>query len=125
MTYQEQLKDPRWQRKRLEVLTRADWTCERCKEKTKTLHVHHQYYISKRLPWEYPPFCFQCLCVDCHERATNAPEVARSMGITPFWGWEIGVDHFGEEIYEMAHSDAWNEKHKEIVHALHAEPETP
>lgn len=66
-TYSEKLKDPRWQKKRLEVLERDKWTCQGCSDKTSTLHVHHQYYISGKEPWEYQNTCFLTLCESCHE----------------------------------------------------------
>ena len=38
-TYLEKLKDPRWQKKRLEILERDGWKCMACGEKEKTLRV--------------------------------------------------------------------------------------
>jgi hypothetical protein len=40
MSYADLLKDPRWQKKRLEVLESNGWACEACGSATKTLHVH-------------------------------------------------------------------------------------
>lgn len=70
--YAEQLKDPRWQRKRLEVLQRNCFSCFECGAKDKTLHVHHGYYERGLAPWEYPDNSLHCLCEDCHERAQGA-----------------------------------------------------
>lgn len=67
MTYAEKLKDPRWQKKRLEVLERDDWKCINCHSKTKTLHVHHISYIWDKEPWEYHINNFKTFCIDCHE----------------------------------------------------------
>lgn len=66
MTYSEKLLDPRWQRRRLEILSRDDFTCRHCESKTRTLHVHHRYYITGREPWEYPDVALETLCTDCH-----------------------------------------------------------
>lgn len=66
--YQEKLKDPRWQKKRLEVLNRDGWKCRCCDADSKTLHVHHRYYVSGRDPWDYPDWCFMALCDKCHKR---------------------------------------------------------
>src|SRR5262245_56290118 len=52
LSYQEKLRDPRWQRKRLEILERDQWTCQRCHSTTKTLHVHHRIYRHGLEPWE-------------------------------------------------------------------------
>lgn len=61
------LKDPRWQRKRLEKLQDADWTCSCCGIKEKTLHVHHPKYRHGAMPWEYELDELEVLCDDCHE----------------------------------------------------------
>lgn len=67
MSYADLLKDPRWQRKRLEVLEAADWTCSHCAETSRTLHVHHMRYIGGKAPWEYDPADLAVLCDSCHE----------------------------------------------------------
>lgn len=68
MTYSEKLKDPRWQKKRLEILKRDNWTCQNCQSTTKTLHVHHLKYNGN--PWEANNNDLQTLCEDCHEQET-------------------------------------------------------
>lgn len=65
-TYFEKLKDPRWQKKRLEALARYYWTCERCGDTESTLHVHHRQYFKGREPWEYEVGQLAVLCEDCH-----------------------------------------------------------
>lgn len=65
-TYYELLQDPRWQRKRLEVLQRNDFRCEKCNAPDKTLHVHHKRYVKGWKPWEYPDHDLEGLCEDCH-----------------------------------------------------------
>lgn len=65
--YAELLKDPRWQRKRLDVLDRADWTCQRCGCTSRTLHAHHKHYLKGRKPWDYDDDLLECLCDTCHE----------------------------------------------------------
>ena len=67
MTYKEQLLHPRWQRRRLEILQRADWKCEKCREEDKTLHVHHKIYRKGAMAWEYEDDELIALCKDCHE----------------------------------------------------------
>ena len=66
MTYAEKLKDPRWQKKRLEIMQRDEFTCQFCKEKEKTLHVHHKSYIYGKEPWDYNDNNFITLCYECH-----------------------------------------------------------
>lgn len=66
-TYAEKLKDPRWQRKRLEILQRDDFTCRACGSRDNTLHVHHIRYFRGRNPWDYKEFYLVTLCEGCHE----------------------------------------------------------
>lgn len=65
--YAEKLKDPRWQRKRLEIFTRDKWTCCECGDSKSELQLHHKRYIKGREPWEYADHCFKTLCVNCHK----------------------------------------------------------
>lgn len=65
-TYGELLKNPNWQRKRLEMLEAAGWSCKVCAATEKTLHVHHKQYIKGRKPWEYENSELEVLCEDCH-----------------------------------------------------------
>lgn len=84
--YSEMLKDPRWQRRRLEVLQRQDFTCESCEATEKTLHVHHTYYEKGKKPWEYPDGALRCLCKDCHERVTGQQQtLARELARLSSW----------------------------------------
>jgi hypothetical protein len=73
-TYAEKLRDPRWQKKRLEIMQRANFACEDCGTTTVTLNIHHAYYRRGYEPWEYPDDSYQCLCENCHEVATRAKE---------------------------------------------------
>jgi hypothetical protein len=66
MTYGEKLKDPRWQKKRLEILNRDEFTCQQCLDTTRTLMVHHRYYTKGLEPWEYEDSCYKTLCDVCH-----------------------------------------------------------
>lgn len=82
LTYWEKLKDPRWQRRRLEILQKADFSCGRCGDAESTLHVHHRIYRKKKQPWEYDDDELECLCEDCHMGAENDREtVSEAMAI--------------------------------------------
>jgi len=72
MTYAEKLKDPRWQRKRLEVMERDNFRCRHCYDDKETLHVHHTYYLKGKDPWDYPDDAYLTLCKECHEDIGNA-----------------------------------------------------
>lgn len=67
LTYSEQLRHPKWQRKRLEVLQAAGWECENCGDKETTLNVHHKRYIKGRMAWEYGRDELVALCEPCHQ----------------------------------------------------------
>jgi hypothetical protein len=66
LSYAERLKDPRWQRRRLEILQRSDFTCERCDAVDRTLHVHHKLYRKGAMPWDYADHELEALCESCH-----------------------------------------------------------
>ncbi len=66
-SYSEKLRDPRWQKKRLEIMRRADFKCEDCGAADKTLNVHHSLYRSGVEPWEAWNSTLRCVCEDCHE----------------------------------------------------------
>lgn len=71
-TYADKLKDPRWQRKRLEVMENASWECLNCGSKDSELQVHHPAYLKGKEPWEYDESQLECLCKDCHKVRTDA-----------------------------------------------------
>lgn len=73
MTWLAQLRHPKWQRKRLEVLQRDGWMCQRCCAEDKTLNVHHKRYTKGSMAWEYSNADLLSLCEDCHE-LTHAEE---------------------------------------------------
>lgn len=63
-TYSEKLRDPRWQKKRLEILGRDNFTCVKCGDKETELHVHHLKYNG--LPHEADSTDLETLCKHCH-----------------------------------------------------------
>lgn len=65
--YDKLLLRPEWQRKRLEILSYSDFRCQLCGSKTQTLHVHHSYYESGKMPWEYPNGSMISLCDKHHD----------------------------------------------------------
>lgn len=68
MDYNEQLKSPKWQKKRLEVFNRDDFRCKCCNRNDLQLNVHHKIYITKLLAWEYSDNNYITLCGNCHEK---------------------------------------------------------
>lgn len=84
LTYSDKLKDPRWQKKRLQIFERDHWTCQWCFGTTKTLAVHHKVYKSKIEPWDYEDSELLTVCEDCHqydydERASAEHDLLRAL----------------------------------------------
>jgi len=67
MTYKEKLKDPRWQKKRLEIMQRDGFQCQCCFDRESTLVVHHKKYITNKEPWDYDNEYLITICEDCHD----------------------------------------------------------
>jgi len=70
LSYSEKLRDPRWQKKRPEILQRDDFHCRQCGDGLTTLHVHHCFYRQGFEPWDYPDESLVTLCANCHEVET-------------------------------------------------------
>ena len=111
-TYSEKLKDPRWQKKRLEILNRDKFTCQFCEDTKSTLNVHHKYYLRGLDPWEYPNPSLITYCERCHKVVSD--DKGETLDIlynflsgyfTPF---DIGY------IYEMAFNMVQDETHKRL-----------
>ena len=71
MTYKEKLLDPRWQKKRLEILQRDNFSCCMCCDTKTTLHIHHLSYSSSRNPWDSEEWDMRTLCEACHCLSTH------------------------------------------------------
>lgn len=82
MTYQDQIKSPKWQKKRLEVLEQNQFACIECGSADEQLHVHHPFYQKGRKIWEYTTEELRCLCATCHDKlhALN-DEINQAMGL--------------------------------------------
>jgi hypothetical protein len=69
--YSDLLKDPRWQKKRLEIMKRDKFTCQLCTDTKSTLHIHHKEYIKGKDPWDYSDNILITLCEFCHNLITD------------------------------------------------------
>lgn len=67
MEYSRKLQNPKWQKKRLEIMQRDNFQCKLCGCNDKELHVHHRWYQFGNEIWDYPDSCFETLCFECHE----------------------------------------------------------
>lgn len=69
ISWKDQYKHPLWQKKRLEALEVAGFSCEHCDDSESQLHVHHKQYFKGRRIWEYELSELSVLCEACHEEA--------------------------------------------------------
>jgi hypothetical protein len=67
--YSQKLTHPKWQKRRLEILQKADWKCVCCGQADQQLEIHHLQY-GEGEPWDVPDSFLECLCHDCHEFRT-------------------------------------------------------
>lgn len=65
--YSKKLRDPRWQKKRLEIMQRDTFACRKCGDTKSELHVHHIHYLKGKELWEVPNESLVTLCRSCHE----------------------------------------------------------
>jgi len=77
--YSKKLLDPRWQKKRLEILQRDDFHCVNCGDGEETLHVHHCYYKRDCQPWDYENTSLVTLCKSCHETETEFANIQKNL----------------------------------------------
>ena len=75
-SYFEKFKDPRWQKKRLEILNRDGWECKICGEREAQLQVHRTKYHKE--PWDASDEDLETLCEICHENITKKLKDIRS-----------------------------------------------
>jgi len=64
-TYKKKLSNPLWQKRRLEILQRDQFTCQMCTDTKTELHVHHKNYTGE--PWEAPEEDLTTFCAHCHK----------------------------------------------------------
>lgn len=105
--YAEKLKDPRWQKKRLEILNRDNFSCSECNNKTDQLQVHHCYYVKNRSPWNYPNFSLMTLCSKCHSNKYNEEDT----GITQ---WEEAINFIMEGDKMPLQYEGWSDPFWEL-----------
>ena len=74
-TYSEKLKDPRWQRKRLEIMQRDNFACTQCGDAKTTLNVHHWQYSKE--PWDVKNEDLTTVCRSCHEEIEQCKDLTK------------------------------------------------
>lgn len=100
-SYVEKLKDPRWQKLRLQCFERDQFTCQVCGDKDNSLQVHHKGYHGE--PWETPIGMLQTLCESCHNyRSRIDKELCDSVRLIYD---EFFFDEYGEPSCTDIHVD--------------------
>jgi len=115
MTYQEKLRTPQWQKKRLAIFDRDEWKCTRCADNFTTLHVHHLYYSAGADPWDYPDRALVTLCELCHQKVEFMKWVAR-VGIVQLKKLDFPPEDV-KEVLDLVYRRVYLNPHKES--ALH------
>ncbi len=64
VSYSNKLKNPKWQKRRLEIMQRDNFECKCCLSTTTELNVHHFNYSKE--PWESEDFELITICNNCH-----------------------------------------------------------
>lgn len=75
--YSQKLKDPRWQKLRLEVMSANNFNCEICGDGSVTLNVHHKEYFKGHEPWEYSTKQLAVICDGCHEEVHSSIDMLK------------------------------------------------
>lgn len=130
-SYAELLKDPRWQRKRLEVMERDNFTCRWCGADDKTLNIHHLHYIKGRKPWEYENDDLLTVCEGCHkdDKGLRGNAEAQLVEVLKMGGWSSehlqgvanALDSLG--IHQFRVDGVWNVHFGNMIKDIFADPD--
>jgi len=106
-TYSEQLKDPRWQKKRLEIMSRDNFKCMECGSGKSTLNVHHIKYEKGNAPWQYEDSNFKTLCDNCHSLEHMTDRIMASSELDKKIELEREINYWDD--YEINKNIDWND----------------
>lgn len=110
-TYSELLRSPLWQKKRLEIMQRDNFTCQHCGCEGRELQVHHKVYHKDAKPWEYDDSELITLCELCHAAETvskremyklfmEVNKLSRELGFSEQLLW-VALVYIYDELMEM------------------------
>ena len=92
MTYSDKLRNPRWQKRRLQILARDAFTCALCGDTETELHVHHNRYTAYGTPpWLYDDEDLVTLCAHCHLVVESTKGTSEIKKILKFKNHESGL----------------------------------
>jgi hypothetical protein len=90
--------NPGWQKRRLEIMQRDNWTCQRCYNTEEQLEVHHLVYRGKTKYQDYLDCELITLCRSCHQRETDNLDKA-----IQYFNYQIRTSGMlSDEIMELA-----------------------
>jgi len=102
-SYAEKLRDPRWQRRRLEIFQRDNWKCQLCSRTDLELHCHHLYRTTED-PWDEPDLHLLTVCQLCHEQQPSNPHGGfknpKRLYLTDQEWWDEHKDRYDSETQE-------------------------
>ena len=91
LSFAEQYKHPNWQKKRLEILERDNFTCQCCGDKESQLHVHHTFYTKGVMIWDHENYQLLTMCDGCHAEYHNIKDcVVSGLGMLLFSNAKCG-----------------------------------
>lgn len=118
MTYKEKLKDPRWQKKKCEIMIRDKFTCQECGSQEKTLCVHHKTYdnCTDGDPWTCPDEDLVTWCEDCHNKFHHDEKkdyIERMLDSDTFFGLYNALVKISNE-----ENKEWGDEWKKMLYEL-------
>lgn len=113
-SYFQLLKDPRWQKKRLEILNRDEFKCQKCNDGKSSLHVHHKHYIYGKNPWEYDGDLLITLCDSCHEYESAYLKEAKNTLLSSLAGNNLWADDLLDLAY-VFHAGCLDEREIALI----------
>lgn len=100
-----QYKDPKWQKKRLEIMQRDEFRCQSCNDSDNTLNVHHNVpYRKDTNIWDYENNELTTLCETCHKSISEIIDYCKAIIMSRCWC----VDSAGEVKKIMEEIDGMN-----------------
>jgi len=93
VTYSQKLASPEWQKRRLKIFERDNWTCQCCGSTTTQLEIHHTDYFAGMKPWDYPDDMLLTTCRKCHGeeqvRFQHEKKLLQALKSSGFYAFEI------------------------------------
>ncbi len=122
-SYFEKLKDPKWQKRRLEIMERDNFTCRTCRSTEDTLNVHHTHYRKGADPWDYDDDHLLTLCERCHGLAEARRESILKATADPII--QVQIMHFASALAgDWSPFSGWFQGALNALHVMMLEEES-